>query len=217
MIPKILWQTHECKYEDLPDLYKSNSMTWRNNFPDWEYRYHSAEDRENFIKQYYPELLFLYQFIKPGIYKADFWRYLVIYEFGGMYADMDSIWDPSMVNPQWLIDFDKPLNAAINGGFRLNKWTPPVYQNAWLLAESKNPVMKQVVDLLIEGCTNLYNYRNIDEPFPDSMWVHSTGPSMYTKVINRNLKSVHIASFPVEHGGQYKHESDMNPELKWNK
>jgi mannosyltransferase OCH1-like enzyme len=216
MIPKILWQTHEWKYEDLPDIYKSNSMTWRNHFPDWEYRYHSAEDRENFIKEYYPEQLSVYQFIKPGIYKADFWRYLVIYEFGGMYADMDSVYDLSFTHPTKPLNFDKSINVSFNGYFRLNKWSPPMYQNAWLLAEAKNPIMKKVVDSLIDGCTRLYDNRDSYKIFPDSMWIHSTGPGMYTKIINKNLKDVYLASFPVEHGGEYKHESDVNPQLKWN-
>lgn len=208
MIPKIIWQTHECKYEDLPDLYKSNSMTWRNQFSDWKYSYHSAEDREKFIKEYYPEYLDLYRFIKPGIYKADFWRYLVIYQFGGMYADMDSIYDLSMVNPKRDIDFEKPLNAAWDGFKK--------YQNAWLLAEEKNPIMKKVIDMLIEGCSNLYNNRDTYSVFPDSMWVHSTGPAMYSKVINQNINDVHVAVFPVVHSGNLKHEIDLNPELKWN-
>jgi len=40
MIPKIVWQTHECKYEDLPEIYKDNAETWK--FDGWDYRYHSA-------------------------------------------------------------------------------------------------------------------------------------------------------------------------------
>lgn len=197
MITKIIWQTHECPYPELPQLYKSNSQTWIDGFPDWEYNYHSAKDRDIFIKDYYPEYLELYRFIKPGIYKADFWRYLIIYEFGGLYADMDSIYSPESVNPEKTVDFNKEINVSTNIDIG--------YQNAWIMAEPKNKVIGYVIDSMIQKCNILYDYGNTQ----GDMWVHATGPEMYTEVIENNKNHVHFATFPVEHAGIYKHESDI--------
>lgn len=194
---KIIWQTHECLYEELPELYKSNSKTWIENFPDWEYRYSSSKDRDSFIEEFYPEYINLYRFIGPGIYRADFWRYLVIYEFGGLYADMDSIYNPVWVNPNRVLDFNKDINVSIN--------VDAGYQNAWIFAKPKNPVIKKVIESMIEGCQNFYDQGGVS----NSMWVRATGPDMYTKVINDNIDLVHLAAFPVEHAGKYKHESDI--------
>lgn len=62
-------------------------MTWKNLNPDWEYRYVSAKSREYYIDHFYSKLYKLHDKVS----QADLWRYLVTYEHGGVYADMDSI------------------------------------------------------------------------------------------------------------------------------
>lgn len=90
MIPKKIFQTHECNYEDLPQNFKQTSMSWKNLNPGWEYIYHNKEERAEFILGYYPHL---YDFFSknPGIIQADVWRYCIVYHYGGVYADMDSV------------------------------------------------------------------------------------------------------------------------------
>ena len=89
MIPKIIWQTHEWEYEDLPHNFKRVSLTWQNLNPDWEYKYHSAIDRAIEIKKFDKELYEYYMFADK-VAQSDIWRYVVTYQHGGVYADMDS-------------------------------------------------------------------------------------------------------------------------------
>lgn len=95
MIPKIIWQTHEWDYQDLPEVFKKTSHTWKNLNPEWEYRYFNAKDRKDFIEEYYPILLETYLepiFLEPiKVRQADIWRYCVVHKYGGVYADMDSV------------------------------------------------------------------------------------------------------------------------------
>ena len=88
-IPKIIWQTHNYEYEDLPIHFKKVAQTWKNLNPDWEYRYVSHNQREEIVKKY--PLLWEYYPTQDGVCQADIWRYLVTYEYGGVYADMDSV------------------------------------------------------------------------------------------------------------------------------
>lgn len=90
MIPKKIFQTHECNYEDLPENFKQTSMSWRSLNPGWEYIYHNKKERERFIFDYYRHL---YDFFvkSSNIVKADIWRYCIVYHYGGVYADMDSV------------------------------------------------------------------------------------------------------------------------------
>jgi hypothetical protein len=88
-IPKIIWQTHNYEYEDLPIHYKKIAQTWKNLNPDWEYRYVSHTEREDIIKKY--PILWNYYPTQTGVCQADMWRYVVTYEHGGVYADMDSV------------------------------------------------------------------------------------------------------------------------------
>jgi mannosyltransferase OCH1-like enzyme len=87
--PKIIWQTHNYKIEELPDHLKMVCANWINLNPGWEYRYVDNIEREEFLKNY-PELLQYYLSLSP-VFQSDVWRYLVTYENGGVYADMDSI------------------------------------------------------------------------------------------------------------------------------
>jgi mannosyltransferase OCH1-like enzyme len=90
MIPKNIFQTHECNYEDLPEVFKQTSMSWINLNPGWEYIYHNKEERSEFILAHYPHL-YEYFLKCSGIIQADIWRYCIVYDYGGVYADMDSV------------------------------------------------------------------------------------------------------------------------------
>jgi len=89
MIPKIIWQTHEWDYEELPYDFKMASLTWKNLNPDWDYRYVSKKDREKYIEQYDKSILRFYNNC-DGITQSDIWRYVVLYLHGGFYVDMDT-------------------------------------------------------------------------------------------------------------------------------
>lgn len=89
-IPKIIWQTHEPEYSDLTENFKLSSMTWKNLNPGWEYRYVSAIKRAEQVELFDSELYRFYKHAAP-VSQADLWRYVVIYQYGGFYADMDSV------------------------------------------------------------------------------------------------------------------------------
>jgi hypothetical protein len=90
MIPKIIWQTHESEYNSLPKHLLAISMTWRNLNPTWEYRYVNAKEREKQVKELSSDLYKLYP-LANNVNKSDLWRYAVTLEYGGVYADLDSI------------------------------------------------------------------------------------------------------------------------------
>lgn len=90
MIPKIIWQTHENKYEDLEQFQKNIINTWKNLNPGWKHIYVSSEKRAEYIKEYDSFLYDCYM-LSNGINQADIWRLVATYQHGGFYADMDSV------------------------------------------------------------------------------------------------------------------------------
>ena len=86
-IPKIIWQT--MRTNKVPSFMKKYADSWIELNPEYEYRFHDDDDIINFIKTDFPEYLDGYNKLKYGASKADLWRYLIIYKFGGVYADMD--------------------------------------------------------------------------------------------------------------------------------
>src|SRR5262245_34059765 len=86
-IPKIIWQT--MKTNVVPKIISDSCNSWIDENPEYEYRFFDDKDIYEFIKKEFPQYLRVYKKIKYGAGKADLWRYLVIYRYGGIYADID--------------------------------------------------------------------------------------------------------------------------------
>jgi hypothetical protein len=97
-IPKIIWQT--MKTNRVPAILNDYTNTWIEKNPEYEYRFFDNEDIIGFIENDFPDYLGAYKKIKYGASKADLWRYLIMYKYGGVYADMDC----RCINPlrQWI-------------------------------------------------------------------------------------------------------------------
>jgi mannosyltransferase OCH1-like enzyme len=73
----------------VPKVMKEYSDSWIERNPEYEYRFLDDEDIWRFIRNEFPQYMDGYKKIKHGAVKADFWRYLIIYKYGGVYADID--------------------------------------------------------------------------------------------------------------------------------
>lgn len=87
IIPRIIWQT--MKTNEVPVFMKTYADSWIELNPEYEYRFHDDHDIIEFLKKDFPEYLEGYGKLKYGASKADLWRYLIIYQYGGIYADID--------------------------------------------------------------------------------------------------------------------------------
>lgn len=62
--------------------------SWQSLNPDYEYRFYTDEDMHRLVTEDHPELVPLWQRMS-GVLRADLFRYLVLFEYGGYYADID--------------------------------------------------------------------------------------------------------------------------------
>lgn len=86
-VPKIIWQT--MKTNEVPVFMKNYADSWMDLNPEYEYRFSDDDDIIDFLKANFPEYLNGYNKLKYGASKADLWRYLIMYKYGGVYADID--------------------------------------------------------------------------------------------------------------------------------
>jgi mannosyltransferase OCH1-like enzyme len=86
-IPMVIWQT--MKTNRVPVFMKDYADTWIDLNPEYEYRFFDDNDIIEFISSDFPEYLEGYYKLEYGASKADLWRYLIIYKYGGVYADLD--------------------------------------------------------------------------------------------------------------------------------
>lgn len=90
-IPKIIHQTYYSK--KLPDEIAQAVSTIKKRNPDWEYRFYDDDDIVRFIQEEYGNsMMAIYNRISNnyGAARADFFRYLLMYRFGGVYLDIKS-------------------------------------------------------------------------------------------------------------------------------
>ena len=87
VIPRHVYQTWSTK--DIPKFMKKTIDHNKEQNPDFIFHLYDDADCRNFIKQHYTaDVLSAYDGLKPGAYKADLWRYCILYMYGGIYMDV---------------------------------------------------------------------------------------------------------------------------------
>ena len=87
-IPFHLFQTFEINIMKADD-YSKSVHRWITLNPEYNYYFFNTSDQRVFIRDHFPAfVLKSYDSLIPGAYRADLWRYCVIYVKGGVYADL---------------------------------------------------------------------------------------------------------------------------------
>lgn len=169
-IPKIIYQTWKTK--KIPSFIHTYVETWKSWNPEYDYRFFSDEDCVQFLKEHFPEkVVQAFQMLKVGPYRADLWRYCVLYHTGGVYLDIDSI----CVLP--LSKIISPTDRFVSA--RDNPSGPQYIYQAFLASEKHHPFLKKAID----QCVHNIMQRNVGY---DSLCM--TGPGLLGQAINNVLE-----------------------------
>jgi len=87
VIPRIIHQTW--KSARLPPKFARYQETWTRLNPDCDYRFYDDAACAELVHREFPDLVDLYDSLPLPILKADLFRYLVVFRYGGLYADLD--------------------------------------------------------------------------------------------------------------------------------
>jgi len=134
--------------------------------PSYKYHLFLDEDMDNFVNTYFPgEIADSYNRLNIIVAKVDFWRYLILYKYGGVYLDMDSSIDApldNLINPH-----DEAIITA--------EGNPNLYVQWGLIFKKEHPILKKVIDRIVNNIT--------ENRYPNN--IHKmTGPTVYTEGIN---------------------------------
>jgi hypothetical protein len=183
MIPKIIHQTW--KTDQIPCEWKAFAQSWRHHHPDWEYRLWSNTDGADFVEQFYPEFKETYIAYPYDIQRADAIRYLVIYHYGGIYADLDfeclqsfEVWRN---NTQVIIGFEPEQHAH-------EHLKEEFLCNALFAAPSGSEFLRRVIDFLVTDETKALTHNDV---------VRTTGPLMLQEVYEKHEKQGVHAQPPI--------------------
>lgn len=87
MIPQAIHQTWKTRH--LPPTLARYHASWLHFNPHWQVHFYDDQACLEFVRDAYPEFLPVYQGFAHTIQRADFFRYLIVYHYGGLYADID--------------------------------------------------------------------------------------------------------------------------------
>jgi mannosyltransferase OCH1-like enzyme len=117
--------------------------TWIKLNPEYQYNLVDDDEIKKFIQTHFPHYLPAFGKIEHGASRADLWRYLVMFKYGGVYADVDCI----CVNP--LKEWINP-DAAYVTQLGVNK---DVCQ--WLIISiSGNPIFLKAAEKALDNVLN---------------------------------------------------------------
>lgn len=152
----------------------------RNMNPEFEYHVYSSDDIQRILTEFAPDIKPLYDSLIPPAFKADLFRYLILYKEGGVYMDCKS----STIRP--LRDF-----IPDNVGFVcFRDILPGCIQNGFLASTPGHPLIKGILD---QACAN------IRKRFYGKYTFDITGPSMCGRVFHQLLGHKIIDS-PIDLG-----------------
>ena len=91
LIPKKIFQTWKSRYVQ-ESVYENNIKKLINDNPEYDYYLFGDDECREYLKRFYSEeYLQAFEDLIPGAFKADFWRYAILYREGGVYIDIDLV------------------------------------------------------------------------------------------------------------------------------
>ena len=191
MIPRNIFQltTNNIKIND--QIY-SNIRFLKDKNPNWNYELLDEARQIEFLTLHAPKYLKIYEKFGKGydVAKMDFFRYVLVYECGGLYLDLKC-------------SFTEPLDEFINqkDRFLVSHWpnNPETIYTNWgkhpelskkgefingvIISEARNPVLLDVIHSIVKNIENYSPFRNgVGGPAV----LRLTGPVAYTLAIEHS-------------------------------
>lgn len=163
-IPKIIYQTF--RTDKLPFVTRQFIKLMKLRNPSYRYEFYDDARIDTFFKtEYEQEVREAYAKIDIGAVKADFFRYAILYKYGGVYLDVDGY---SIRN------LDKMIRPD-DRGIVTHEGNPELYAQYALVFDKGHPFLKRTMEKIMD---NIKHNR-----FPHDGH-QMTGPTVYTMAVN---------------------------------
>jgi mannosyltransferase OCH1-like enzyme len=178
-IPKNIFQTHKSMeyIEGKKDILRAVN-SWRKYDGEFNYRFYNDKQAEDFIKDNFDNDTYTaYMKLPMAVMKADLWRYCIIYTYGGIYADTDTI---LKANPNILLK-DSLLVIVPENNTNLCQWV--------FAAPKKSEILENIIKLSVKKILEK------DEIKGEHIIHELTGPTLFTQGIEKYLENNNKQNF----------------------
>ncbi len=163
MIPKVVYQTWSTR--DFPPAIQEKRQQMMDLNPEYTFVLYTDEEMDAFVNETFPgEIADCYNRLNIIVAKADFWRYLILYKYGGIYLDIDSSIDRPL--SELIQENTQAIISAEQNAFKFVQWA--------LIFQQGHPILERTIQFVVENIQ-----RNL---FPNDI-CKMTGPVVYTKGI----------------------------------
>ena len=171
IVPLDIYQTWYTK--DLPEGMMASVIKLRKDNPQFKYHLYDDEDCKKFIKEHFGVKEYdAYENLIPGAYKADLWRYCILFIKGGIYIDIK--FHTNNFNLKQLTDKDYFVKDR-DGHWEKDRIG--IY-TGFIVAKPKNPIFLKCINDIV---------KNIQSGNMGINSLYATGPGL----LGRYFKTTH--------------------------
>lgn len=183
-VPKVIHQTWKTK--DVPAHWRASQESWKAHHKTWTYLLWTDSDIKAYIQTARPAAWSLFEKLEWPIQRVDLFRYFVLYDFGGLYVDLDIMARGPI---------DVPLGQSFGDIFLVHSAnTPSHYTNA-LMASTLRPSAKRFWSSMVahvESWPTKLSEKVLGHALRHLQIMMSTGPMALTKVANESLEAITV-------------------------
>ena len=185
-IPKVLHMTSKSRCS--AQAFTDNINKWR--FKDHSFYFHDDEAVGRLLQKHWPEFPYL-QMIQDcmvsGAAKADLWRYLILYEYGGIYTDIDNAPGERFLNGSVITAEDDSWYTVESLG---------IMSQFFMASSPRHPFLHLCVSILL---TRLMDTDNVSTQYVPFV----TGPGTTKNAMLRFMRDTEKTKYQKTPAGHY--------------
>lgn len=207
-IPKVIYKSGTRTLNNLPQNIKNLFNKIERNNPEFIIKYYTDNEARKFIiKNFNKDIVWAYDKLIPGSYKADLFRYCILYINGGIWSDLT---DKFLVPINSFIDFnkDKLVLSLDNMVGKEDSIKEKGIQISFMATIPNNKLFLDLINQVVKNCNqNNYSHSTLG----------ITGPIMCGEILDKNktkydfFDDIKLLRFD----GKYFYDKTNRKIIKW--
>jgi alpha 1,6-mannosyltransferase len=217
-IPALIWQTWKESLDQVKNTELRNYMNTWSQSEGYDYHLIQDDELEMLVLETYadfPEILDALAALPLNILKFDFFRYLILYAYGGLYTDIDThlikdlrewVDDTKILTNYFQLHEDKRVGflLGIEGDLDREDWKLKISRRVqfcqWTMKSKKgHPILRELIYKITKITLDNYNQRlNHVKIGTQYYTLHSvytvlewTGPGIFTDMVFAHLNTIY--------------------------